>query len=58
MFKSRVGEIEHCVASTSCHHSNIFSKEAVLSGRNDVVMGATNSLHSAVKYSEYNERFD
>ena len=43
---------------TTCHDSNISSKEVVLPGSNNAEMGTVNSFHASAEYSEYNKRFN
>ena len=38
---------------TARHRCNMFSREAVLPGRNDSEMGPNNSLHASAYYSKY-----
>ena len=45
------------VLPTAYHRCDIFSKRAVLPGRNDAEMGPANSLHDSTYHSEYNKRF-
>ena len=45
-FKSRANQIERSVTNGSLR-CDISSKEAMLPGRNDTVMGAANSLHAS-----------
>ena len=45
------------VLQTACYRY-IFSKRAVLPGRNDAEVGPANSSHASAKYNKYNERFD
>ena len=40
------------------YRCNIFSKEAVLPGRNDAEIDHANSLHASTYFSAYNKRFD
>ena len=46
------------VLPTARHRCDIYSKGAVLPGRNEVEMDPANSLHASAYYSEYIERFD
>ena len=51
---SNLGPVKsNTVLPTACRRCNISLKEAVLSGRNDVEMNPTNSLHASAQYSKY-----
>ena len=43
---------------TAHRRCDIFSKGAVLPGRNDAEMGPANALYASAYYSEYDEGFD
>ena len=46
------------VVPTAHRRCDIFSKGAVLPGRNDAEMGPANALYASAYYSEYDEGFD
>ena len=59
VWSSNLGPVKSDTLLPAAHHRcDIFSKEAVLLGHNDVEMGPANSLHALAYYIECNERFD